>query len=243
MPNTFKHFLASFAWLLALPAYAYDCFPSTWISPPGVGLPYRSTQTESANCKTWWCKLPARQGDLPLKGYWAPQFFCYLNKYESLTNLAAAANRVGAAANPLAQLNTEVAAGAVIPAAGSADEYQFNRAVYLACKDLAANPPTGIVFDPVAPADDPNWCGTAPVPPTSSPEVWWVAKASSAANPAGTRIAYNYLAGVMVETRPQQRVAEYTLCLATAARLVIGTTTWCTFSSSGLWAVAAKKPL
>lgn len=232
------------------PALAHECDPLAVAGGVQVGSSSRTITTEAGSVDVWWCQYVAVDGTYR----WRMQRPVDLKDCHDLSLLAGALGRI-ALMPTYATVEAELRAGAkgCVVQPDTQRHYEVRRLQWLGCKALQDPTawPAGVTFirptaeDPASPSVySADYCGLAPVPPgTPTADIWWVAKASSAAIPAGTRTAYSYLAGVMVETRPQQRVAQYTLCLPNVPRLKLGTVEWCTFSSSGLWAVAVKKPL
>lgn len=173
-----KRILILAALLLAsLQATAADCFPSQLALTPGAGTPSRSMSTDFGSIDVWFCRLPVRAGDLPNKWYWATQFFPVPNKCRDVAIFAAAAGRVAAASEPIAQARAEIKAAAC-PIVGEAEIYEWRRLKYLGCKLLQepASWPVGVTFDrpdsedPLRPSIySPDWCGAAPVPPPPPP--------------------------------------------------------------------------
>jgi hypothetical protein len=103
-----------------------------------------------------------------------------LDKYKDLAKLAAAAMRVATATDSRVQLDAEIKAATVIPAAGSMDEYQFRLLRYNVCLELAKPPYTVPIY--ALPAD---YCGAAPVPPAASPDGTSIPPAASILDATG----------------------------------------------------------
>lgn len=171
-----KRALAAFVFAsFCAPAAAYDCFPVGLMPQLGLGTAWRTTTQPFGFAKAWWCLMPARTGDVSGKQYWQRQIFPVHNDDVDRVKFAAAAARVAAASDSVAQANAEVTAGQVTYAAGSRKQYEYAVLRYAACQDLRANPPPGVVFDPKPPGStepwvsEPAWCGAPPVPPTTPP--------------------------------------------------------------------------
>lgn len=207
-------------WLLTLllmvstHVQAYDCFPSTWVPTPGLGTPYRTVTETFGYAKSWWCTLPARQGDVAGKKYYAPQIFAVHNSDQNLTAFTDALQRVAAAPDPLRQANIEVATANVKLDPGSQKEYEYAVLRYKACNDLKANPPDGVTFDPIPD----NWCGAAPVPPIQT--VRWL-----------TASIVSYYTSSSGLTATAGIIQRGLLCDCTTP-LKIGTVTYCTFAGA-----------
>lgn len=156
-----KRLFAILLLALALPAAAYDCFPSTWVPTPGTGTPYVAMTVGRVETFAWWCRRPARAGDLDGKLYYVPQFFLVHADDKNLTLFKDALLRVAAAPDMLKQANVEMDAARTVLVPGSPKEYEYRVAGYAACNGLKDGPIANVAFDTPLPAD---WCGAAPVP-------------------------------------------------------------------------------
>ncbi len=223
-----KFILLVVAFLFPALSHSYDCFPSGLLPQLGDGTAWRTTTTPAGFTKSWWCRLPVRQGDKPDKWYWAPQFFPVHISDQDLVKFAAAAGRVATAADPKAQADAEVLAARVAVPAGSRKAYEYAQLIYVACLDLRINPPAGVVFDP-KPADwvgpyvtEPAWCGVAPVPPVST-ETWRAT--------GGTIFLFN---GTRLTASTVRRATAGATCNSSAGRSVVGSSTYMPLASGPL---------
>ena|SRR5580765_7352303 len=152
--------------LAAFPVCAFDCFSPDTLGYPipfAVGSPASSVVTGFGQAAAWWCLLPNSTYLEPsgaIKVRYSLNTMVVLDKYKSAASLSAAALRVASATDPRVQLDAEIKAATIIPAAGSDDEYQFRLLRYNACIALTT-PPYSVPIDPL-PTD---YCGALPLPP------------------------------------------------------------------------------
>ena len=211
----YKYLITLVLTLFTCASHAYDCLPTTWVPIVGTGSPVRTVTTSYGYVKTWWCKLPARQGDAAGKEYWRRQIFMVHNTDQNLTAFAAAAGRVASAADPMKQANLEFVANYKVTTPGTQKAYEYDQLWYLGCKDLQANLPANL--DSPKPAEIADWCGDPPVAPISVDY-----KTIST-------IAYNTTSGGLVNIAGT--ITRGLTCDCTSP-LKIGTATYCTFTGA-----------
>lgn len=204
--------------LIAPLAAAYDCLPTTVATPLATGTATVDVTTPAGTASAWWCLVPITAADVEVsKVEYAPQFFVVLNKYRSATQFAAAAARIGAASDPVAQARIEVAAATMVPAPGSQDAYDFAVLRRNACIALATKPYLVATLDDL-PAD---YCGAAPVPPVTQPPPTTVWRTPA----TGRYTLYNTAGGKLTGVAPGAATPN-AQCDGTAPQVLSGTSVY-----------------
>jgi hypothetical protein len=172
----------------------------------------RTVTTDKGQAWAWWCTAPLPAGQTTAT--WTRNVFSVLNAERKPAAFLAAAARVAIAADPLAQLNAEVAAATVVPAPGSVDEYDDKTLQYLGCLEIV-KPPYPIAGD-WAPLD-PAICGAAPVPPVlpGPTGAWKATGASIFLSAAGKLTAVT-----------SRKATVGAICDDTVAPIIVGLTTY-----------------
>lgn len=155
-----KKLLALVLLLIAPLAQAFDCLPKTNVTPTATGSTLRYAKADTGVWVNWWCPVPPAAGQDPTKTWYRQQAWAALLKYENAnTNPIEVVYTIGAAADPLAALNTAATAGAIVPAVGSVDEYNYKMLMWSACQALSTTP-----YD--IPDLVPAPCPAQPTPPS-----------------------------------------------------------------------------
>jgi len=148
--------------LIAPLAHAFDCLPKTVITPNASGTVLRYAQADTGIWVNWWCPVPPTGTQDPTKTWWRQQAWAALTKYQAANpNPISALTTIASAADPVGALTAADKASAVVPAAGSVDEYNYKTLLWSACQALITAPVDLPNPDPISP----TYCGTQPVQP------------------------------------------------------------------------------
>jgi hypothetical protein len=167
--------IAALAMLGAARALAHDCDPKEAAATGlQIGTPMRTVTTSAGEADVWWCQftLPTTPAGMV---QWRTQYIVRLAAWKDTAKVVAAAGRVVAASDSIAQLKAEFRAGWITVTPGTMEHYEVLRLRWVGCRNLVANPPPGTPPNWLKPADAPSawvptdWCGPAPVPPVITP--------------------------------------------------------------------------
>ena len=199
---------------ICLPKMATTQIVAGVATPPlQLGSTTVQVETPAAEAEAWWCL----EGALTPSGKrsYAPHIRWNLKKNAGHPDLAGVFRRVMVAPDLLAAVNGEMHAASIAVIAGTQDAYERDLVIYTACQALA-KPPYLVPIDPL-PA---NWCGSAPVPPGASTEIW--------RTPAsGSLTLFNYSAGKLTGVISGRKAVPNALCSCTVAKAVVGAKTYC----------------